>query len=60
PDLPGVVATGATREEVEREIGEAIAFHLEGMAEDHEEIPEGTAYAIDVEVGLPHTAKKVG
>ena len=31
PDLPGCVATGATRQDVERNIREAIAFHLEGM-----------------------------
>jgi predicted RNase H-like HicB family nuclease len=31
PDLPGCVATGATEEEVEREIRNAISFHLEGM-----------------------------
>jgi predicted RNase H-like HicB family nuclease len=31
PDLPGCVATGATRKEVERNIRQAIAFHLEGM-----------------------------
>ena len=30
PDLPGCVATGATREDVEREMRDAIAFHLEG------------------------------
>jgi predicted RNase H-like HicB family nuclease len=29
PDLDGCVATGATREEVEQEMQEAIAFHLE-------------------------------
>jgi len=34
PDLPGCVATGATRDEAEREIRKAIRFHLEGMAED--------------------------
>ena len=34
PDLPGCVATGATVTEVEKEIREAIAFHLEGMRED--------------------------
>jgi len=34
PDLPGCVATGATEEEVEREIRDAISFHLEGMRED--------------------------
>ncbi len=31
PDLPGCVATGATRPVVEREIQEAIEFHLDGM-----------------------------
>ena len=34
PDLPGCVATGATLEEVEREIREAIEFHLDGLRED--------------------------
>ena len=34
PDLPGCVATGASVEEVEMEIKDAIAFHLEGMRED--------------------------
>ena len=34
PDLPGCVATGATIKEVEAEIREAIAFHIEGMLED--------------------------
>lgn len=39
PDLPGCIATGATIEEVEMEIREAIEFHLEGMREDGESIP---------------------
>jgi len=34
PDLPGCVATGASIEEVEAEIREAISFHLEGLRED--------------------------
>jgi predicted RNase H-like HicB family nuclease len=34
PDLPGCVATGATVEEVESQIREAIEFHLDGMRED--------------------------
>jgi predicted RNase H-like HicB family nuclease len=34
PDLPGCVATGETREEAEREIREAVRFHLEGLRED--------------------------
>jgi predicted RNase H-like HicB family nuclease len=40
PDLPGCVATGATIEETEHEIREAIAFHIEGMMEDGLKIPE--------------------
>ena len=39
PDLPGCVATGATVEEAESQIKEAIAFHLEGMREDGIAIP---------------------
>jgi len=31
PDLPGCVATGPTVEEVEREIRDAIRFHLDGL-----------------------------
>ncbi len=34
PDLPGCVATGATPEEVETQIREAIVFHLQGLSED--------------------------
>lgn len=34
PDVPGVVATGATREECEREMREAIGFHLEGLEQE--------------------------
>lgn len=34
PDLPGCVATGATVAEVEAQIREAIAFHLDGLRED--------------------------
>lgn len=45
PDLPGCVAVGDTREEVESLIREAIAFHLEGMREDGEPIPEPTTTA---------------
>ena len=39
PDLPGCVATGATADEVESQIREAIEFHLEGMREDGTPIP---------------------
>ena len=38
-DLPGCVATGASVAEVESQIREAIAFHVEGMREDGLPIP---------------------
>ena len=50
PDLDGCVATGRTREQVEREMHEAIAFHLEGMARNGEPIPEPRAYSTYVEI----------
>lgn len=40
PDLPGCVATGATIEETEREIREAIGFHIEGLIEDGLPVPQ--------------------
>ena len=51
PDLPGCVATGSTRQEVEHNIREAIAFHLEGLREDGLPIPELQTATISVEVG---------
>lgn len=50
PDLDGCVATGRTREEVEREMTEAIEFHLEGMKEEGYEIPAPRAYSTYVDV----------
>lgn len=39
PALPGCVATGPSLEEAQREIREAIEFHLEGLREDGLPIP---------------------
>ena len=50
PDLPGCVATGATLEEAEHSIREAIAFHLEGMREDGTPIPPPSSRVDYVEV----------
>lgn len=50
PDLPGCVATGATVEETERAIREAIEFHLEGLREDGTPIPEPSSRVDYVEV----------
>jgi predicted RNase H-like HicB family nuclease len=49
PDVPGCVATGATLEEVEREMRAAIALHLEGLAEDGEPLPEPSGPGVYVE-----------
>jgi predicted RNase H-like HicB family nuclease len=50
PDLPGCVATGATIEETEREIREAIEFHFEGLRDAGEPIPEPALRMAYVEV----------
>ncbi len=50
PDLPGCVATANTREALLEEIREAIEFHLEGMREDGEPVPEPQATSAVVEV----------
>ena len=39
PDLPGCIATGATREEAERNMHEAIELHVRGLLEDNLSIP---------------------
>jgi len=50
PDLPGCVTTGRTVEEVERNIQEAIALHIQGLLEDGEPIPEPSTLTRLVEV----------
>ncbi|SJM91205.1 conserved hypothetical protein [Crenothrix polyspora] len=50
PDLPGCVATGHTIEETEREIREAIEFHIEGMVEDGLSIPLPTSTVQYIEI----------
>ena len=50
PDLPGGVATGATIEEAEAEIREAIEFHLNGLLEDGLAIPQPSSRVEYVDV----------
>jgi predicted RNase H-like HicB family nuclease len=50
PDLPGCVATGATVEEVEESIREAIAFHLDGMRVDGTPVPQPSSRVDYVEI----------
>ena len=49
PDLPGCIATGATIEDVETEIREAIRFHIDGLKEDGLPVPDATTVAEYVE-----------
>lgn len=50
PDLPGCVATGATVEEAEHELREAIGFHIEGLVEDGLPIPQPASIVEYLEV----------
>ncbi len=43
PDLPGVIASGKTRSIVEKNIFQAIQFHLEGLKEEKLRIPKAQA-----------------
>ena len=52
PDLPGCIATGATPQEVESEIREAIVFHLEGLREDGLPVPPGESTVDYVDVAI--------
>jgi len=52
PDLPGCVATGATVEEAEAQIREAIEFHLDGMREDGIAIPQPVSRVDYVDVAV--------
>lgn len=45
PDLPGCVATGKTREQVTRNMHEAIALHVQGLREDKLPVPKAHAFA---------------
>jgi predicted RNase H-like HicB family nuclease len=50
PDLPGCISTGDTLEETKLNIHEAIAFHLDGMRQDGDPIPEPTTQVAYAEV----------
>ena len=50
PDLPGCVAVAETKEEVLSLIQEAIDFHIEGLREDGQPIPEPSSSVEYIEV----------
>jgi predicted RNase H-like HicB family nuclease len=49
PDLPGCIATGETIEAIEREIRDAIRFHIEGLKQDGLPVPQPTSIAEYIE-----------
>lgn len=50
PDLPGCIAAGDTKEEALRLIKEAIQFHIEGLKNDGQPVPEPQSVGEVVEV----------
>lgn len=52
PDLDGCVATGATKDEVERNMHDAIEFHLEAMRDEGYSVPPPSAYSTYVDVSI--------
>jgi predicted RNase H-like HicB family nuclease len=50
PDVPGCIATGATREETLERMREALQMHLRGLREDGEPLPEPHASVEILEV----------
>ena len=56
PDLPGCVAVGKTRKEVEENMRGAIEMHIQGMIEDNEPIPISHNEAEYVDISAPTSA----
>lgn len=52
PDLPGCVATTETEEELRRMIKEAIEFHIEGLKESGQPVPEPSTAVEYVDVSV--------
>jgi predicted RNase H-like HicB family nuclease len=50
PDLPGCVATGQTQQEAEAQMREAIEFHIEGLRDEGQDVPNGTSYSAYIEI----------
>lgn len=50
PDLPGCVSTGSTPEETEKNMQEAISFHIDGLKEEGYDIPQPTCRSSYVEI----------
>ena len=57
PDIPGCGVAADTREETKRLLCEAIEFHLEGLVEDGDPIPEAESTAEYIFVNEPKPVK---
>lgn len=49
-ELPGCIGTGRTRDEVEADIRAAIAFHLDGLREQGDDVPAPGSYEVRVQL----------
>ena len=47
PDTPGCCSTGKTSKKMREMMREALEFHLEGMAQDEDEMPTPTTVSVD-------------
>lgn len=45
PDLPGVIGLGATRQEVEQRLSEALTAYIEVMAEERRSLPDPVSHS---------------
>jgi predicted RNase H-like HicB family nuclease len=50
PDLPGCISTGRSLAEIESNMREAIALHLDGMREDGITPPRPTTHVAELEI----------
>ena len=50
PDLPGCIAAADTREKVIELIRDAIEFHIEGLVEAGESVPQPSSFSEIIEV----------
>lgn len=50
PDIDGCVATGSTKDEVEKSMKEMIEFHMEGLKLEKQQIPRPNSYSDYLEV----------
>ena len=52
PDLDGCVASGSTKQEVEQNMREAIAFHLEGLRHEGYTVPSPSSYSTYIDIAV--------